>query len=78
MEFSRPEYLSGSQGYPFQYPCLENFKDRGTWQATVHGVTEPDTTEQLTDIHIHNLRILICAPLPLPHKNKLHMIRDVC
>ena len=22
--------------------------DRGTWQATVHGVTELDTTERLT------------------------------
>ena len=24
-------------GYPFQYSYLENFMDRGTWQATVHG-----------------------------------------
>ena len=28
-----------------QYSCLENSMDRGTWQATVHGVTESDTTE---------------------------------
>ena len=34
-------------GNPFQYSCLENSMDRGTWQATVHGVTkELDTTEQ--------------------------------
>ena len=26
-------------------PCLENSMDRGIWQATVHGVTESDTTE---------------------------------
>ena len=26
-------------GYPLQYSCLENSMDRGTWQATVHGVT---------------------------------------
>ena len=26
-------------GNPLQYSCLENFKDRGLWQATVHGVT---------------------------------------
>ena len=23
---------------PLQYSCLENLMDRGTWQATVHGV----------------------------------------
>ena len=27
----------GEQGYPLQYPCLENPMDRGAWQATVHG-----------------------------------------
>ena len=27
------------------YSCLENPMDRGTWQATVHGVTESDVTE---------------------------------
>ena len=25
-------------GYPFQYSCLENPRDRGAWQATVHGL----------------------------------------
>jgi len=27
-------------GNPLQYSCLENLMDRGTWQATVHGVTK--------------------------------------
>jgi len=28
---------------PFQYSCLGNPMDRGTWRATVHGVSkEPD------------------------------------
>ena len=27
-------------GYPLQYSCLENPMDRGTWWATVHGVTK--------------------------------------
>ena len=32
-------------GYLFQYSCLENSMDRGTWWATVHGVAESDMTE---------------------------------
>ena len=36
-------------GYPLQYSCLENYMDRGTWQATVHGVTKSGT--QLSDFH---------------------------
>ena len=33
-------------GNPFQYSCLENSMDRGTWQATVHGgPKELDMTE---------------------------------
>ena len=27
-------------GNPFQYSCLENFMDRGTLQARVHGVSK--------------------------------------
>ena len=30
-------------GYPFQYSCLENFMDRGTWQAIVREVTDNQT-----------------------------------
>ena len=26
-------------GNPLQYSCLENPKERGAWQATVHGVS---------------------------------------
>ena len=26
--------------------------DRGAWRATVHGITESDTTEQLSTAHI--------------------------
>ena len=30
-------------GYPLQYPCLENCMGRGAWQATVHGVAKSQT-----------------------------------
>ena len=30
---------------PLKYSCLENSMDRGSLWATVHGVTESDTTE---------------------------------
>ena len=35
----------GGIANPPQYSCLENPMDKGTWQATVHGVTELDKTE---------------------------------
>jgi len=28
---------------PLQYPCLENFMERGAWQATVHRVAKTQT-----------------------------------
>ena len=37
-------------GNPLQYSCLENPIDRGTWRATVHGVTkELDSTQWLNN-----------------------------
>ena len=27
-------------GNPLQYSCLENTMDKGTWLATIHGVTK--------------------------------------
>ena len=37
----------GGHGSPLQDSCLENLMDRGTWWATVHGVTKNWT--QLSD-----------------------------
>ena len=38
----------GGNGNLLQYSCLENSMDNGAWRATVHGVTESTTTEQLS------------------------------
>ena len=38
----------GRDDNPLQDSCLENSMDREAWWATVHGVEELDTTEQLT------------------------------
>ena len=40
--------LEKRNGYPIQYPCLENSMDRGAWRTTVHVTTESDMTEGLT------------------------------
>ena len=29
---------------PLQYSCLGNHKDRGAWQAVIHGVAESQTS----------------------------------
>ena len=34
-----------SNDNPLQYSCLENSMDRGSGQATVHGIEELDTIE---------------------------------
>ena len=34
----------GGNGSPLQYSCLENPMNRGAWQATVHEVTNSQST----------------------------------
>ena len=41
--------LGGGNGNPLQHSCLENFMDRGAWQARAHGVAKSWT--QLSDFH---------------------------
>ena len=36
-------YSGEGNGNLLQYSCLENSMDRGTWWATVHGVTKSQT-----------------------------------
>ena len=41
----------GGNGNPFQYSCLDNPMDRGTWWDTVHGVAKNQT--RLTQLSTH-------------------------
>ena len=45
----------GGNGNPLQYSCLENPRDKGVWQAAVHGVTEEsDMTEHASIYTYHS------------------------
>ena len=52
---------------PLQYSCLENFMDRGTWHATVHGVTKRYRTEWLS----HTSMLIGAIFLLRPFNSKL-------
>ena len=41
-------------GNPVQYSCLENSKNRGAWQATVHGVAKSQTWLRDSPFDFHN------------------------
>ena len=41
-------------GYPPLFSCLENSMDRGAWRATIHEVSESDTTERLSLLILEN------------------------
>ena len=43
----------GGHGNSLQYSCLENLMDRGSWQATVHGVTESQTLLKWLSVHAY-------------------------
>ena len=44
-------------GNPLEYSCMKNFKDRGAWQAPVHGVAKSWTpTSNWARTHIREFR----------------------
>ena len=48
-------------GNPLQYSCLENPMDRGPWHATVHGVTELDTTATTISLHFTSFHFILLS-----------------
>ena len=63
-------------GNPLQYSCLENAMHRETWQVTVHGVTESDTTAHVQ--HAHPALVISCVHLivHLPMSQHLSFLRN--
>ena len=57
----------GGHGNPLQSSCLENPMVRAAWRATVHGVTELDTTEHYSVLRpeIGMVSQLLADPLHL-------------
>ena len=54
-------YPGEGNGNPLQYSCLENPRDRGAWQATIHGVANSWTwlsTYAHTHAHAHTDDVL--------------------
>ena len=49
-------FLGEGNNNPLQYSCLENFRTRGAWWATVQEVKESDSTERLS---IHTSPIVL-------------------
>ena len=45
--------LGEGNGYPLQYYCLENCRDRGTWWATVYGSHRVDALSDLAHMHAY-------------------------
>ena len=45
--------LGGGHGNVFQYSCLDNLMDRGSWWATVHRVIKSWTGLEQLSTHAH-------------------------
>jgi len=56
VKYFQRKSLEGN-GNPFQYSCLENYVDRGSWWAMVHGVTSSWTRLSTPFLHISSVHL---------------------
>ena len=63
----------GWHGYPLQYSCLGNPKDRGAWRTIVHGVTKSRT--QL-GTHTHQTITSLPPEALVPRKNSPQILHQ--
>ena len=56
----------GRHGNPLQYSCLENPMDRGSWQASFHGVTRSQTWLKQQSTHTHKVGAIWALSLHHP------------
>ena len=60
--------LGGGHGNSFQYLCLENPMERGTWQAIVHRFEKSLTRLKRFSVHIYMYTcvcVCVCMPVKL-------------
>ena len=53
-------------GNPLQYSCLENSMDRGTWQASAHGVAKSRHDQVQNSCTLFQLSLSFITPLNVP------------
>ena len=63
--FGSRRFPGGGNGNPLQCSCLENPMDRGTWQATVHGVAKSWTWMDPVSMHAHEMDTFIMTDCKL-------------
>ena len=68
--------LGEGNGNPLQYSCLENSKDRGAWQATVHGVKKIEH-DSATNPHLHT-PLVVSSPLGISQHNYIQFTQKDC
>ena len=69
--------IGEGNGNPLQFSCLGNSMDRGAWKATIHGVTQLDTTERLTHTPVWLQNIFFkCAQKRICIKIQMIMSRE--